>query len=180
MACVPWMIKPLCNASRTPSVRSSKTLSSSNSRATSAPRCFQVRCSDRSDRAQVLKIPQSLRSFVTMKGQLAGLMKQAQQMQEEMQKKQQKLALIEVEGTAGAGLVKVVMSCNHEVRRVSIDPVCWTKIKRCLKIWLPLRLMTRCARPAQRLKRKSAVLRARYRCRRVLSCPAERVMRVRL
>ncbi|CCD29566.1 Conserved hypothetical protein [Candidatus Glomeribacter gigasporarum BEG34] len=57
-----------------------------------------------------------------MKGQLAGLMKQAQQMQEEMQKKQQKLALIEVEGTAGAGLVKVVMSCNHEVRRVSIDP----------------------------------------------------------
>ncbi len=57
-----------------------------------------------------------------MKGQLAGLMKQAQQMQEEMQKKQQKLALIEVEGTAGAGLVKVVMSCKYEVRRVSIDP----------------------------------------------------------
>src|SRR5260363_219809 len=53
-----------------------------------------------------------------MKGQLAGLMKQAQQMQEE----QQKLALIEGEGTAGAGLVKVVMSCNHALRRVSIDP----------------------------------------------------------
>ncbi len=57
-----------------------------------------------------------------MKGQLAGLMKQAQQMQEEMQKKQQKLASIEVEGASGAGLVKVVMSCKYEVQRVSIDP----------------------------------------------------------
>lgn len=57
-----------------------------------------------------------------MKGQIADLMKQAQQMQEEMQKKQQRLALIEVEGTSGTGLVKVVMTCKHEVRRVLIDP----------------------------------------------------------
>ncbi|HMM54310.1 MAG TPA: YbaB/EbfC family nucleoid-associated protein [Candidatus Desulfobacillus sp.] len=57
-----------------------------------------------------------------MKGGLAGLMKQAQQMQENMKKAQEQLAVIEVEGEAGAGLVKVVMTCKHDVRRVSIDP----------------------------------------------------------
>jgi nucleoid-associated protein EbfC len=56
------------------------------------------------------------------KGQLAGLMKQAQQMQENMRKMQDQLASIEVEGQAGAGLVKVVMTCKHDVKRVSIDP----------------------------------------------------------
>jgi len=60
---------------------------------------------------------------VTMlKGQLAGLMKQAQQMQENMKKMQEQLAQIEVEGQAGAGLVKVTMTCRNDVRRVSIDP----------------------------------------------------------
>jgi hypothetical protein len=57
-----------------------------------------------------------------MKGQLAGLMKQAQQMQENMRKMQEQLATVEVEGQAGAGLVKVVMTCKHDVKRVSIDP----------------------------------------------------------
>jgi len=57
-----------------------------------------------------------------MKGQLAGLMKQAQQMQENMKKMQEQLAQIEVEGEAGAGLVKVTMTCRNDVRRVSIDP----------------------------------------------------------
>jgi len=57
-----------------------------------------------------------------MKGQLAGLMKQAQQMQENMRKLQEQLASVEVEGQSGAGLVKVVMTCKHDVRRVSIDP----------------------------------------------------------
>ena len=57
-----------------------------------------------------------------MKGQLAGLMKQAQQMQENMRKTQEQLALIEVEGQSGSGMVKVVMTCRHEVKRVSIDP----------------------------------------------------------
>lgn len=57
-----------------------------------------------------------------MKGQLAGLMKQAQQMQDNMRKMQEQLALIEVEGQAGAGAVKVVMTCKHEVKRVAIDP----------------------------------------------------------
>lgn len=57
-----------------------------------------------------------------MKGQLAGLMKQAQQMQENMQRMQEELAKIEVEGQSGAGLVKVTMTCKHDVKRVSIDP----------------------------------------------------------
>mgnify|MGYP000216583772 FL=1 len=57
-----------------------------------------------------------------MKGGLAGLMKQAQAMQENMKKAQEQLALIEVEGLAGAGMVKVVINCSNEVRRVSIDP----------------------------------------------------------
>ncbi len=57
-----------------------------------------------------------------MKNQLAGLMKQAQQMQDNMKRAQEELALLEVEGQAGAGLVKVVMTCRHDVKRVSIDP----------------------------------------------------------
>ena len=56
------------------------------------------------------------------KGQIAGLMKQAQQMQEDMRRMQEQLAGIEVEGQAGAGLVKIVMTCKHDVKRVSIDP----------------------------------------------------------
>ncbi len=57
-----------------------------------------------------------------MKNQLAGLMKQAQQMQDNMKKAQEELAQTEVEGQAGAGLVKVTMTCRHDVKRVAIDP----------------------------------------------------------
>ena len=57
-----------------------------------------------------------------MKNQLAGLMKQAQQMQENMQRAQEELERTEVEGESGAGLVKIVMTCRHDVKRVSIDP----------------------------------------------------------
>jgi nucleoid-associated protein EbfC len=57
-----------------------------------------------------------------MKNQLAGLMKQAQAMQENLRKAQEELATIEVEGQAGAGLVKVTMTCRHDVKRVAIDP----------------------------------------------------------
>jgi hypothetical protein len=57
-----------------------------------------------------------------MKNQLAGLMKQAQQMQDNLKKAQEELAQLEVEGQAGAGLVKVTMTCRHDVRRVAIDP----------------------------------------------------------
>ena len=57
-----------------------------------------------------------------MKNQLAGLMKQAQQMQENLKKAQDELAQTEVEGQSGAGLVKVTMTCRHDVKRVAIDP----------------------------------------------------------
>ncbi len=57
-----------------------------------------------------------------MKNQLEGLMKQAQQMQESMKKAQEDLASTQVEGEAGAGLVKVLMTCRHDVKRVTIDP----------------------------------------------------------
>jgi DNA-binding YbaB/EbfC family protein len=57
-----------------------------------------------------------------MKGQLAGLMKQAQAMQDNMKRAQDELSLVEVEGQSGAGLVKVTMTCKHAVKRVVIDP----------------------------------------------------------
>ena len=57
-----------------------------------------------------------------MKNQLAGLMKQAQTMQDNMKKAQEALALVEVEGQSGAGMVKVVMTCKNDVKRVTIDP----------------------------------------------------------
>ena len=57
-----------------------------------------------------------------MKGQLAGLMKQAQAMQDNLKRAQEELGLIEVTGESGAGLVKVTMTCKHDVRRVAIDP----------------------------------------------------------
>lgn len=55
-----------------------------------------------------------------MKGQLGNIMKQAQEMQANMQKLQEELAALEVTGTAGAGMVEVVMTCRHEVRAVRI------------------------------------------------------------
>jgi DNA-binding YbaB/EbfC family protein len=57
-----------------------------------------------------------------MKNQLAGLMKQAQAMQDNMKRAQDELALMEVEGFSGAGLVKVTMTCKHDVKRITIDP----------------------------------------------------------
>lgn len=56
-----------------------------------------------------------------MKNQLAGLMKQAQQMQDNLKKAQEALAGVEVEGQSGAGLVKVVVTCRNDVKRVTID-----------------------------------------------------------
>jgi len=57
-----------------------------------------------------------------MKGGIGALMKQAQQMQENMRKAQEELAKVEVEGQSGAGLVKVTMTCKFAVKRVVIDP----------------------------------------------------------
>ncbi len=56
-----------------------------------------------------------------IKGGLGNLMKQAQQMQENMKRAQEELGNIEVEGQSGSGLVKIVMSCKHDVKRVKID-----------------------------------------------------------
>jgi len=57
-----------------------------------------------------------------MKGQLAGLMRQAQQVQDNMKKAQEALADIVVDGVSGGGLVKVSITCRHDVKRVQIDP----------------------------------------------------------
>ncbi len=57
-----------------------------------------------------------------MKGGIGNLMKQAQLMQENMKKLQEQLAQMEIEGQAGSGLVKVVMTGRHEMKRVTIDP----------------------------------------------------------
>ena len=56
-----------------------------------------------------------------MKGGIGNMMKQAQKMQADMQKAQEEIASMEVEGQAGGGMVKVVMNGRHEVRRVELD-----------------------------------------------------------
>ena len=57
-----------------------------------------------------------------MKGGIGKIMQQAQQMQETMRKAQEELANIEVTGSSGGGLVTVVMTCRHDVRKIEIDP----------------------------------------------------------
>lgn len=56
------------------------------------------------------------------KGGMGNMMKQAQQMQERMQQAQAEIASLEVTGEAGAGMVKITMYGNHNVKRVAIDP----------------------------------------------------------
>lgn len=56
-----------------------------------------------------------------MKGGMGNMMKQAQQMQANMEKAQQELALMEVTGQAGGGMVKIIMTGKHDVKRVSIE-----------------------------------------------------------
>jgi DNA-binding YbaB/EbfC family protein len=56
-----------------------------------------------------------------MKGGIGNLMKQAQKMQEDMQKAQEEMANIEVTGKSGGDMVTVVMTCRHDVKRISID-----------------------------------------------------------
>ena len=68
-----------------------------------------------------------------MKGGLGGMMKQAQQMQQNMQKAQAELATVEVEGQAGSGMVKVTMTCGHVMRRVSLDDSVLTDDKEMLE-----------------------------------------------
>jgi nucleoid-associated protein EbfC len=64
-----------------------------------------------------------------MKNQLAGLMKQAQAMQDNMKKAQDEIASMELEGASGAGLVKVTMTGRHDVKRVAIDASLMTEDK---------------------------------------------------
>lgn len=68
-----------------------------------------------------------------MKGQLDDLMKQAQKMQADMQKAQADLANVEIQGESGAGLVSVLMTGRHDVKRVSIDPSVFTEDKEVLE-----------------------------------------------
>ncbi|MFC3852853.1 YbaB/EbfC family nucleoid-associated protein [Salinispirillum marinum] len=56
-----------------------------------------------------------------MKGGMGDLMKQAQQMQEKMQKAQEEIATLEVTGQSGAGMVKITMTGRHDVRKVELD-----------------------------------------------------------
>ena len=68
-----------------------------------------------------------------MKNQLAGLMKQAQAMQQNMERMQEELARTIVEGQSGAGMVSVLMSCKFYVSRVSIDPALMSDDKEMLE-----------------------------------------------
>ncbi len=68
-----------------------------------------------------------------MKGNIGDLMKQAQEMQEKMQQTQQELANTEVEGQAGAGMVKVAMTGRYDVKRVAIDDMVMTEDKEILE-----------------------------------------------
>jgi DNA-binding YbaB/EbfC family protein len=83
-------------------------------------------------------------------------MKQAQAMQENLKKAQEELATIEVEGESGAGLVKVVMTCKHDVKRVSIDPSLLADDKDMLEDLVPLPFNARCARPRRPASRRWA------------------------
>lgn len=68
-----------------------------------------------------------------MKGGFGDIMKQAQKMQENMQRLQEEIAATEVQGESGAGLVKVIMTGRHDVKRVDIDPSLLTSDKQMLE-----------------------------------------------
>jgi DNA-binding YbaB/EbfC family protein len=89
------------------------------------------------------------------KGQLAGLMKQAQAMQDNMKKAQDELGSIEVTGESGAGLVKVTMTCKHEVRRVTIDPSLLADDKDMLEDLVAAAFQRRRAQGGRHLDRKN-------------------------
>lgn len=68
-----------------------------------------------------------------MKGSITDLMQQAQKMQGDMQKAQEELANAEIHGEAGAGLVSVIMTGRHDIKRVSIDPAVMSEDKEVLE-----------------------------------------------
>ena len=81
-----------------------------------------------------------------MKGDISELMQQAQNMQAELKKAQDGLAAAEVQGEAGAGLVCVVMTGRHDIKRVSIDDSVFLEDKEVLKIYWPPPSTTRYAK----------------------------------
>ena len=68
-----------------------------------------------------------------MKGNISDLMQQAQKMQADMQKKQEEIANAEVHGESGAGLVTVIMTGRHDIKRVSIDDAVFSEDKEVLE-----------------------------------------------
>lgn len=80
-----------------------------------------------------LNIPVNSNEADMMKGGLGNLMKQAQEMQANLQKAQEELANLEVTGEAGAGMVTVLMTGRHDVRRVTIDPSLFSEDKEMLE-----------------------------------------------
>ena len=88
------------------------------------------------------------------KGQLAGLMKQAQAMQDNLKKAQDELGSVEVQGESGAGLVKVTMTCKHDVKRVTIDPSLLAEDKDMLEDLVAAAFNAVCARPKKLRKKR--------------------------
>lgn len=68
-----------------------------------------------------------------MKGNISDLMQQAQKMQADMQQKQEEIANAEVQGEAGAGMVTVIMTGRHDIKRVSIDDAVMSEDKEVLE-----------------------------------------------
>ena len=66
-------------------------------------------------------------------------------MQDNLKKAQEELAKIEVEGQSGAGLVKVTMTCKHDVRASPSTRACWPTTRTCSKTWSPPPSTTACA-----------------------------------
>jgi nucleoid-associated protein EbfC len=88
-----------------------------------------------------------------MKG-LSQLMRQAQEMQANMQKVQEELAATEVEGVAGGGMVKVVVTCKHEVRRVTIEPALLSDDKEMLEDLIAAAFNDACRKVEQTVQQK--------------------------
>ena len=95
-----------------------------------------------------------------MKGGLGNLMKQAQQMQENMKRAQAELANIEVEGQAGSGMVKVTMTCRNEVKRIQIDQSLMSDDKEMLEDLLVIALNDAAKRAEQTANDKMSSLTA--------------------
>ena len=105
-----------------------------------------------------------------MKGGMAGLMKQAQQMQERMQKMQEELASAETTGESGAGLVKVVMTGRHDVKRVSLDDSLLQEDKDILEDLIAAAVNDACARSSRPVRKRWPVSEPGCSCRPASKC----------